>query len=432
MVDLVIAPDGEIPAGNFDNAQHFDATNGVPVATGIGTFNAYVKVDPATGLVVTNVGGFTWDTAGSLLAYTTENANDALTFALPDYVTTATLGDVSSGPQILTDSIFIEGTDDIEVGLELSAEPVIAASLDAEGTATVTYQWQQADDASGTNTTAISGETDLALILPASVSGKHVRILATATDNQGSDTLASDWYSVVEDYSPNWVNVNGFDIEMPALSGTISSFVMYLAVRGNDLVGGDYIWFVDNNENSIRWTYSGTYTGLRPKSYMGGQFFADSPFNYGMAVDDEIHLMITGENDGSTTTLKFGARHQRSGVFFDDRLSQLREDTISEAGISLNDLGTPTKVHTLFGPNIDVARAFMATNVDAVPDIHTDEGQAYFLPALSDEMAAPSLARDLVGAANVRFDLYGTAADYNAGTANGYETLTVSGTATDA
>ena len=70
----------------------------------------------------------------------------------------------------------------------------------SNGTITYSYQWYRADDVTGTNRTAISGETSTTYTLTSADAGKHVQVQVRATNTGGFDSDAdtsSNYTSVI-------------------------------------------------------------------------------------------------------------------------------------------------------------------------------------------------------------------------------------------
>ncbi|MCW2241407.1 FG-GAP-like repeat-containing protein [Azospirillum canadense] len=158
--------------------------------TGWGTNR--LTIAPTAALARGKTFAITWDGAA-----VTDAAGNALaangTTTLYDFATAANLAPVNTVVPTVTGTAAVGGT--------LSAGTGVWSDGDGDAL-TYATQWYRADDANGSNETAITGATDGSYTLTAADSGKRIRAVVTASDGNGASPSATSVWTVVTNSAP--------------------------------------------------------------------------------------------------------------------------------------------------------------------------------------------------------------------------------------
>ena len=134
----------------------------------------------------------------------------------------------------------------------------------APGTLSYTYQWQRADDGSGTNLSDIGGATSSTYTLALADNGKYVRVKVTATDDgEGSPATAStdafSTYTQITNSGPVITEGASTSVTMDE-DGSPTAFS--LTLHATDADTGDTItWSISSGASNGTASVSGTPTG---------------------------------------------------------------------------------------------------------------------------------------------------------------------------
>ena len=163
-------------AGVFDNNNDQSLfVNGVLEATQTTKTTQNASVDQMS------IGALLRSTASSFFQGPISDA-----WAFSRSLTASELSEADAGPEPLNlTAPTVSGTH--ETGQTLTATDGTWDSQ-ANGTVTYAYQWQVADDASGTNAADISGATSSTYLLTASEENKYVRVVVAASNDGGNDS----------------------------------------------------------------------------------------------------------------------------------------------------------------------------------------------------------------------------------------------------
>ena len=151
-----------------------------------------LTIAPTAALARGKTFAITWDGAAVIDA-----AGNALaangTITLYDFATAANLAPVNAMVPVVTGTAAVGGT--------LSAGTGVWSDGDGDAL-TYATQWYRADDANGSNETAIAGATEASYTLTAADSGKRVRAVVTASDGNGAFPTAASAWTVVTNSAP--------------------------------------------------------------------------------------------------------------------------------------------------------------------------------------------------------------------------------------
>lgn len=237
-------------------------------------------LSPGVSYTVTAPAGVFTATFDGATATSTTIGSTSFTFT-----TEASSAPTNSAP---TNSVLPSISGTTQVGNALST--TTGTWTDAEGnTLAYSYQWHRADDASGTNSAAISSATTASYTLTTSEAHKYVRVAVTANDGNGGTTAANSAWTAITNSAP-------LNSVAPSVSGTASV--------GNALSSTNGSWTDADGDSR---TYS--YQWYRADDASGTNAVAISSANtssYTLTASDAgkyVRVVVTADdaNGGSVT-----------------------------------------------------------------------------------------------------------------------------------